>query len=518
MMLPSLRWRDLLTVAWTALRARWSMGGAAAGALVVVVMAVFLAWLWTGTALVPLYDQLPGEVTHAFPSGTGSDEQAPTAIAFAYCNRLRDAETTTWLAQMRRANEERFQLSPMTKMWRRRRCLLPPTTVVAIDAMWLVSQVGDNGAPPPPPAFWDVAAPLSIGAAWEQVQPRVKEVIIDRRGQLYYRVWILQPGSRDSGNPARPALRQRLIAHDQLVATLEEWWRQVQARLSEARVLARPCVCPIHFGIVGSGMHFLAEGQRPLLPGWAPDTPEHTWRILLDVDHTFGRLNVRPGAAAAAERNDTSVAMYDKHAQFPTAVDRALWRTLMGERPFSVRYWDGLEYTAHDAAELRDRAVVEEFDTFARYQWVRDAPVGRAATGADADADESEEDEAHQAAQELEDEMYRVGPRLRATDALGLALSLDAVAIKTHVHGRITSDEFARCYFHCQELETAMRAFHPLKVTAAVAKTGPPSDDREMARAERILKKRDERRTKRQRRNTPAPADDDDDAPVPDDD
>ena len=124
-----------------------------------------------------------------------------------------------------------------------------------------------------------------------RLRPRVGEIFVDFRRQVYYRILGVSPQGK---------LRPALVAHNQIVHLLETWAEEIQVAVGEITI---PCVCPAHLGILGSGLAFTLDAHIcPRPDGWVPDEKavwpaaqvRSLWRILLDVrrERFYGETNI----------------------------------------------------------------------------------------------------------------------------------------------------------------------------------------------------------------------------------
>lgn len=119
----------------------------------------------------------------------------------------------------------------------------------------------------------------------------------------------------------RGQLRKALIPHIQLCHALEEWHRDYREMLRlhvGGGQSQRECVCPIHFGIIGSGMAF-AHKEDLAFDGWPPANLASfcpNWHILLNVHQ-------RRTTATSVEKKVSIKTSGILHA-FPFSINAAL--------------------------------------------------------------------------------------------------------------------------------------------------------------------------------------------------
>jgi hypothetical protein len=88
---------------------------------------------------------------------------------------------------------------------------------------------------------------------------------------LYY------PALALGANPAT-RLDWHLVEHTQIVRVLDRFLDAVRDHVQERMLAALfPCVCPVHLGLMGSGLHFV---YGPTALGDDPD-PQDGWRVLM---------------------------------------------------------------------------------------------------------------------------------------------------------------------------------------------------------------------------------------------
>jgi len=303
---------------------RWRSSVIVAGvALAVGLLLLALPWIakW----------QSPDDVGEAFgrivhkvmdvrtPLGEKREQSVP--IAFLYCHQALDPPSlpASWLLEQRVALKEESTLTrPEDRDWRSRRCI--PTFRDESTYAWLDASFELYLDP----NFGNVLrrAVRNTPNATLRLQPRTLAVFVDWHGELYYRVVMastalghessLPPIAGDgSGGGVEPRLRPVLISHNNLLATLEAWSQAVVKTIG--KFPSWPCLCPAHFGILGSGLHFTMD--QSVCPR-VEESPNN-WTVWLDFHATY--------ATKAMGETTAYVRFLEGWHRFPALADRALW-------------------------------------------------------------------------------------------------------------------------------------------------------------------------------------------------
>ena len=273
----------------------------------------------------------------------------PTMLPFLYCSHMRSTNASrTWLAQQKLlVKEKEKKLSARDQIWRDRSCVTPfkwkthHHTSSSSDDNFIVHKFDGTFD------RYIAAAPLLNSSArvenfTRRYHPRVKSVIIDDEQELYYPVTM---------HDGRGGLSQVIISHNNLCATLDEWALQYRNASAGLNLHGLPCICPIDFGIVGSGMFFSTDDV--FLPD--PNKVRHDaaelpcqFRILIDVD-----VHHRSGTNG----NSMSVEFPQRIHHFPNAVEKHLYPR---GRPLS--YPDWIFFSGHDVTPLFSHEKVREIE------------------------------------------------------------------------------------------------------------------------------------------------------------
>lgn len=267
-----------------------------------------------------------------WPSLPSADTTPATLL---YCHHVGDAAAEAWLSGRRRETQEDRLLTEATLTWRKHRCLAPPAAVIhAID---------DTFA-----RYLDTSpAPTRVSPRVEvDLVPRVTSAVVDRRGELYYRVIMWHGG----------AFQPTLVRHRELVGALETLSMRVNARFETEDYHRKLCVCPEHFGIVGSGLFFTPE------PEGCPQ-PHDTvlrWRVLANVAHR--------GNDRTARHMESRVAFTTNVAEFPARVDQ---RIITNDTLRLLQHPSSAWFRAYDPAAFLAAATVERYDVTMKHQWDR---------------------------------------------------------------------------------------------------------------------------------------------------
>jgi hypothetical protein len=115
-----------------------------------------------------------------------------------------------------------------------------------------------------------------------------------------------------------------MIEHYSLVDALETWQREFLEPLSGLALAELPCVCPIHFGIVGSGLHF----EPPSLKA----NTGQTWTIYLDM------ANMTSDGAVPSGATGEMMPRYKIHP-FPAALDNEWTSSPQARKEFANLRW-----------------------------------------------------------------------------------------------------------------------------------------------------------------------------------
>jgi hypothetical protein len=206
-------------------------------------------------------------------------------ITLPYCHLARDtAAEIHWLQQARALTGEDALLNESSQKWRSRHCIVDAHAVV--DSL----MEGANALTRHSLAWYRNFSSLYA--------PRINAAILDHAngGRLLYPiVWM------DDARSGGSAPRFGLVDHNVLCITLEEMTKDYVIKVQDFQMLEPdkiqlPCFCPIHLGIVGSGLHFIhAADKQPRLrrnqESGVRETP-CDWNILVDV-RPDGGFNVK---------------------------------------------------------------------------------------------------------------------------------------------------------------------------------------------------------------------------------
>ncbi len=144
-----------------------------------------------------------------------------------------------WLMDQRAEHRENETLPKWAKEWAETRCLASP--LHAFESQNFSRYQPDLATVIP--AILGRYTPATLNEHWA---PRVSRVLVDARGDIYLRL-VLVDATQPEG------LSQRLVLLRSLLQTLDAYRRVVHERLAPFGVKREPCLCPLHFGIVGSG-------------------------------------------------------------------------------------------------------------------------------------------------------------------------------------------------------------------------------------------------------------------------
>jgi hypothetical protein len=201
------------------------------------------------------------------------------SIILPYCHLARDTMAEiNWLQQARSVTGEDNALNDTSRKWRERHCLIDPRMLITS------LMEGSNAL-----ERLELAKIANFSAHYG---PRISSVILDlaHGGRVLYPVtWMDETPGR---NP-----QSGLIDHNVLCIQLEEMTRAYATIAQEKHFLEPeqikiPCFCPVHLGIVGSGLHFVhnASNQPQLRRQEEIGDREAPceWNILVDVRSIAG--------------------------------------------------------------------------------------------------------------------------------------------------------------------------------------------------------------------------------------
>lgn len=313
-------------------------------------------------------------------------EEVP--IAFPYCERIGQGRTFEWLTEQRRLNDEARTLGVAMKDWRDLRCRWNEERVLRLDTTFKKYSEGVKKLP---------EAIAKLSDTWiEDVRPRVEKVFVDAFGSLHYRVFA---------HDGQGKMRLALLEHAKIVDLLTEWDRQVQKAMRGTKLADYPCICPQHFGIIGSGLYFTPE--KSLL--------RHATRVAL--------LNWRVLANMAVKRetlkseNVTARLPFTETIHiFPAVVDYTI---VPDDTSRIITHPSGVWFEAYEPSIIAfDFDLVEKLDMYIGAQWASDADT-------------------------------------KLEWAALIDLERRDVATATAVNGAGTPSA-TRCFFHCNMLENAL--------------------------------------------------------------
>jgi hypothetical protein len=277
---------------WDSIVGAWAWRhriGAVAGGLIVLALGLLL-----GRALYlmpPPDDVAPGVIEwvlmHNVQTGRGDDsmEAMPEVEddgddgvrpwPFLYCHALGPPSSADWLS----AKRAELRATTWAEEFSDARCAMGRAY---LDA-WAAWSNGTQIIARTPGMISALSATTrqAFETTWA---PRVTRVLVDARGDLYLRLVVYDPVDR--------GFRARIVMLRALLRVLEAYRLDRHVRLA-ARLSEEPCICPAHFGIMGSGMHFTQEAgfcpqtkalatRRPLLT-MLLNTTDSVYRVLLNV-------------------------------------------------------------------------------------------------------------------------------------------------------------------------------------------------------------------------------------------
>ena len=293
-----------------------------------------VAWLFH----VPAEQDVPGRFMDMPPYGP---------LPYAYCTRMPEAATTQWLYAHTTAPNRILLPSILNQ------CQYEPVyKFPERPAEHLLKHVA---------AFKRKLSQWTPSLLQNVLSAEVDRVFVDAHHKFIYRV-IMYDVTTGHLEPV-------LIQHFDLLRRLNQYHAEVSSAMGGDNLIAvPPCVCPLHFGIVGSKMHFLANNKKflrnpredeALLTGSGePKRPSITailarsaYRILLNV-------TVLQTADNYEERIESpEMFMGQKVHAFPTNIDKELWPRDM---PRTVVLLKQSVTAAYDPVTLLARDTFEE--------------------------------------------------------------------------------------------------------------------------------------------------------------
>ena len=398
-----------------------------------IVLLLALAWAaatWTA----------PAVVTH----GHAIQIDGLRKATLVHCHEKGAAQAEAWLRDTQRSTYEKHLLSADLLQWRDNRC--------ALD----VAHAYDHTA-----GVFRAAGELPWARLREEhlagLGPRAKHAIVDRYGRVMFRALRLTRSG---------AIAQELVGYDDILQLLEQWRLEVRERLEGNKLAQAPCLCPVHFGFLQSGLHFLAERgtfPRADYQSTPPRGGDAIWRVFLDFELVTSR---------GACNQSRLVPPRALHA-FPANVEDKIAAASPGAGAATV--CESSWFQGHDLTALYGRSVLERLDNAVRYEWLGDGGLGDDAflegagvAGAappkqsnaerPAPGEEPEEEELSAQERKMVYRLLREHAELSARsggDDAPYALALDlkrTTRAYTQVEG-IASGAVARCFAHCQQLE-----------------------------------------------------------------
>ena len=304
-------------------------------------------------------------------------------IAFAACALVvAGPSVRPWIVESRRLNNESKTLDPLMQNFRTHRCLQHPSLV----PLWK-------------PSLKEIGEGVTLAKLQEAMLhlpdkaldwARVQSVFISREGEPAFSVLVL--------NPKTARFELRLVRHMHLFHVLKAWEAQQRKGLGGHAMVSPPSLCPIHLGLLGSGMAFttdplpqlpsVAQSQRPLLQWLRPGKgQEERVRVLLDVKLAYWK---RQKACTAFP----TVSYSSRLSRFPYDLDADIWPPpadpLAKKNQWKEYHEEGEDsgaeedegvrthclfqdphVTAYDPLPLYLRDVPEELDAMAHTQWLQ---------------------------------------------------------------------------------------------------------------------------------------------------
>lgn len=344
-------------------------------------------------------------------------------VALTYCHLMRDTVgEVAWLTAERNLTGEDRLLNATSRLWRSRHCLLRNGTVLY-----------DLHLDTPSPLASKFAS-LDFVA---QYAPRVRTVVVAGPGYVFYPLTQLTA----TGEP-----RQVLVDHNALCTAVDEYGILISERMAQmpeidGRPLRPPCICPVHFGFVGSGLHFL-HPSKTMEPSRRYNNLGRyelrcRWRILVNATNA--------GHYTSSERSwlmGTSETFSSKIAQ----VERAL----LGER---LR--EPVTFDAYDVLRGFDvTPLLQDVDEASRWWTDLQLPIA-SQPGGDPDS------EAEQGAGDL-------------MLARRLVVGVDMQNYLVRTSPQDQHDTYLPCFNHCQRLEAAILGDAIYNATFAPLRHKPP--------------------------------------------
>lgn len=434
-------WPQGLRTQWE--RTQWLLGriwalrqwaSAAAGVLVVALFLGLFLRVTHDTPTEPEPGRIVWSLFHEPDDDAGDDGTRP--VAFLYCHAVGPARHAAWLeAKQAAVRVNRSAADEWIEPWSQTRCL--GAAPLALPEWWnnwsaVIAQAPDIvqvlGALPR----------ATLEATWA---PRVTRLFVDARGDLYVRLVLYDPRAR--------GLVARVVLVRAILQLLDAYRVEVRTRLAGVSISRGPCICPLHLGIVGSGMHFTQENdfcrtpyhlsqRRPLLRKLMDERGPNPYRILFGVRE----LHDEGAATTSIELNFSETAH-----PFPASVDAVLWPRRAGQpRHVSVAATNHTHFGAYDPLPLWLREVVESVDLHAR-RLKEPHPLDDQVTtdGAASEAD-------------WRKALGQTAVRPLDMRKLILGVSLEQVKRDLWTESTTTGLQTPRCIAHCEALENHVLA------------------------------------------------------------
>jgi len=361
-------WRAIEMLRWAWDKRQYV--GAALGALMVLIMALLIMRGMQGAYHVVPDLSGPGVVewvlvyqpaTHE-SGGGDSMETMPEVddnddgirpMAFLFCHTLGPSTSAAWLAATR------AELNVTVPSWATDFSNLRCAAGAYLDA-WAAWSNGSQHVEHAPHMmrFLATTTQQEFEATWA---PRVTRLLVDARGDLYMRLVVYDPVTR--------GMRARTVMLRSLLRVLEAYRLDRHVRLATG-LAHEPCVCPAHFGIVGSGMHFTQEAEfcpqqtqllrtrRPLLATLLSNMTGSPYRVLLNV-------RVPRGPVVQVD-----VPFREAIHGFVFAVNNHMWPLASGPRTVSVPAAP-TRFDAYDPLPLFVLETVQRYDKNAKSTMLR---------------------------------------------------------------------------------------------------------------------------------------------------
>lgn len=283
------------------------------------------------------------------------DDDGTRPVALLYCHALGVPRNDVWL-QEKRGNAS---LPADVETWLARRCLAASIRPAAPTWHNMSTALAHTTG------LLSVLGGMTRRQLEDQWAPRATRFLVDARGDIFLRLVHYDARAK--------ALAARLVPLRSLLETLDTFRAEVRDNTGGAGLRRELCVCPLHLGIVGSGLHFTQESdfcrtpsffgaRRPLLAKLLNERGSNPYRVLVNV-----REQRAPGDAVGQAEVNYSAKIHP----FPASIDALLWPRQPAQPRHVTVAAKQAHFTAYDPLPLFDPDVVTRYDAFWKHLKLR---------------------------------------------------------------------------------------------------------------------------------------------------